>query len=73
MRTSVKNAVSEHPELKQNHFRQSTQKDEQRKCFREEEGESRTKGHGEIWTQVLSKLNGRQTELLVLGTGFFFK
>lgn len=46
MRTSVKNAVSEHPELKQNHFRQSTQKDEQRKCYREEEGESRTKGHG---------------------------
>lgn len=68
----MKNAVSEHPELKQNHFRQSTQKDEQRKCFREEEGESRTKGHGDIWTRYCPNF-GRQAEILVLGTGFFLK
>lgn len=71
MSTLVKNAVSEHPESKQNHFRQFNEKDEQRKCYREEEGESRTKGNGDVWTWVMSKLNGRQAVVPVLGTGLF--
>lgn len=59
------------PASKLNHFKQSTQKDEQRKCYREEEGESRTQGHGDIWTWVLTELNRRQAEVPELGTGFF--
>lgn len=73
MRTSVKNAVSEQPELKLNYFKQSTQKDGQRSSYREEEGEYRTQGHRDSWTRALTELNGTQAEVPVLGTSFFFK
>ena len=66
----MKNAVSEQPESKLNNFKQSTQKDEQRRCYREE-GENRAEGHGDRWIQVLTKLNGRQAEGTVFSASFF--
>ena len=67
----MKNAVSDQTESRLNHFRQSTQKDEQRSSYREEEGENRTEGHGDRWTLVLTELNKRQAEGQAFGTSLF--
>jgi len=71
MRTSGKNAVSEQPESKLNHFKQPTERDEQRSRYREEGGVSRTQGQGDRWTQALTELKGRQAEGPVFGTSSF--
>lgn len=63
MRMSGKNGVPEQPESKLNHFKQPSERDEQRSRYREEEAESRTQG--------LTELKGRQAEVPVLSSSFF--